>query len=58
MLDSELKDVSFLQFGNGLALSLKSIDHDVFKVVKAFVDPGTTLSLKQRLHYFSVLCGP
>ena len=54
----QFEHVSLFQLGDGLALGLQGIDHDVFEVVQAFVDPGTSLPFKQRLHHFSVLGGP
>ncbi len=54
----QLEDVGLLQLGDGLALGLQRIDHEVFQLVQALVDPGPPLPLQQGLHHLAVLVGP
>jgi hypothetical protein len=55
--NSQLEDVSLFEFGDGLAFGLKGRDHEVFEVVEALVDAGTTATFEERLHDLAVLVG-
>jgi hypothetical protein len=49
MTNGEFEDVSFLQSGNIFSFILESSHKDVFKLIQAPVDTGSSLSFQQRL---------
>jgi len=49
--DSQLQDVSLLEFRDVLPFGLQGSHHQLLELVQAPVDSGTTFALKHRLHH-------
>ena len=50
MTHCELKNVCLLQLADILAFGLEGRDNEVFELVQAFIDSGTTFAFQHRLH--------
>lgn len=55
MTNCQLQNISFLQFGDVLALRLKGADHQLLEFIEAAVDASAAFALEHRLHHFAVL---
>ena len=55
VLHGQLQHISLLKLWDALSLRLKCVNHQILQLIKAVVDPCSSLSLNQWLHNFSVL---